>query len=158
MTEPSNWRDVKAKARGVDPTWDSAERVQRRAAMRREMLASVSGAQLADIRKQLGLTQAQLGGVSWISTAFDGPRCRLAASRKGPDGGGDISELLREAVPGPALGQAPAEIPMIVTGVRLPSAIVERLDALAGNDKASCLLRGKASPGGIPHFTDGRWW
>lgn len=74
------------------------------------------------------------------------------------DGGGDISELLREAVPGPALGQAPAEIPMIVTGVRLPSAIVERLDALAGNDKASCLLRGKASPGGIPHFTDGRWW
>lgn len=51
------------------------------------------------------------------------------------DGGGDISELLRDAVPGPALGPAPQEIPMIVTGVRLPSAIVERLDALAGNDK-----------------------
>jgi len=44
---------------------------------------------------------------------------------------GDISELLRDTVPGPA----PAEIPMIVTGVRPPSAIVERLDAIAGNDK-----------------------
>jgi len=51
------------------------------------------------------------------------------------DGGGDISELLRDAVPGPDLGPAPAEIPMIVTGVRLPSATVERLDELAGNDK-----------------------
>jgi len=51
------------------------------------------------------------------------------------DGGGDISELLRDAVPGPDLGQAPAEIPMIVTGVRLPSITVQRLDALAGNDK-----------------------
>jgi hypothetical protein len=53
------------------------------------------------------------------------------------DGGGDISELLRGAVPGPDLGAAPSsgEIPMIVTGVRLPSATVERLDALAGNDK-----------------------
>jgi DNA-binding XRE family transcriptional regulator len=69
MTEPSNWRDVKAKARGVDPTWDSTERVERRAAMRREMLASVSGAQLADIRKQLGLTQAQLAEAAGLSQA-----------------------------------------------------------------------------------------
>jgi Ribbon-helix-helix protein, copG family len=54
------------------------------------------------------------------------------------DSGGDISELLRDAVRGPDLGPAPspAEIPMIVTGVRLPAATVERLDALAGNDKA----------------------
>ena len=51
------------------------------------------------------------------------------------DGGGDISALLRDAVTGPDLGRAPAEIPMIVTGVRLPSAVVQRLDALAGNDK-----------------------
>jgi hypothetical protein len=51
------------------------------------------------------------------------------------DGGGDISELLRDAVRGPDLGAAPVEIPMIVTGVRLPSAVVERLDALAGNEK-----------------------
>jgi len=53
------------------------------------------------------------------------------------DGGGDISELLRGAARGPELGPAPnaMEIPMIVTGVRLPSDTVERLDALAGNDK-----------------------
>jgi hypothetical protein len=53
------------------------------------------------------------------------------------DSGGDISELLRGAAPGPDLGPTPnpADIPMIVTGVRLPSATVERLDALAGNDK-----------------------
>jgi hypothetical protein len=51
------------------------------------------------------------------------------------DSGGDICELLRDAVPGPDLGAAPAEIPMIVTGVRLPSATIDRLDALAGNDK-----------------------
>ncbi|WP_432976484.1 ribbon-helix-helix protein, CopG family [Dactylosporangium sp. CA-233914] len=51
------------------------------------------------------------------------------------NGGGDISEVLRGGVRGPDLGPAPAEIPMIVTGVRLPAAVVERLDALAGNDK-----------------------
>jgi hypothetical protein len=53
------------------------------------------------------------------------------------NGGGDISELLRDAVPGPDLGPAPAPetIPMIVTGVRLPSDVVHRLDRLAGNDK-----------------------
>jgi len=36
---------------------------------------------------------------------------------------------------GPELGPPPAELPMIVTGVRLPSATVQRLDELAGNDK-----------------------
>lgn len=53
------------------------------------------------------------------------------------DAGGDISELLRGAVRGPNLGPAPnpADVPMIVTGVRLPSDMVERLDAIAGNDK-----------------------
>ena len=53
------------------------------------------------------------------------------------DGGGDISELLRGAGSGPDLGPAPnpGDIPMIVTGVRLSSATVQRLDALAENDK-----------------------
>lgn len=53
------------------------------------------------------------------------------------DAGGDISDLLRDAAPGPDLGPAPSagDIPMIVTGVRLPTAMVERLDAFAGNDK-----------------------
>jgi Ribbon-helix-helix protein, copG family len=53
------------------------------------------------------------------------------------DGGGDVSELLRDAAPGADLGPAPSPetIPMLVTGVRLPSSVVQRLDALAGNDK-----------------------
>ncbi|MCW6003777.1 hypothetical protein K1W54_04170 [Micromonospora sp. CPCC 205371] len=54
------------------------------------------------------------------------------------DGGGDISELLRDAAVAPDLGPAPnpENVPMIVTGVRLSSAAVQQLDELAGNDKA----------------------
>ncbi|MFC0526336.1 helix-turn-helix domain-containing protein [Phytohabitans kaempferiae] len=65
----TNWRDVKAKAQANDPEWNSVERVGRRAQMRQEMLASVSGAQLAEIRKQLGLTQAQLAEATGLSQA-----------------------------------------------------------------------------------------
>jgi hypothetical protein len=56
MSKPNSWRDVKANAQAADSTWDSPERQARRARMRQEMMASVSGAQLAEIRKQLGLT------------------------------------------------------------------------------------------------------
>ena len=69
MTEAVNWRDVKAKARAADPSWDSAERVARRREMREQMLSSVGGAQLAEIRKQLGVTQAQLGDATGLSQA-----------------------------------------------------------------------------------------
>ena len=58
MTEPANWRDVKAKACAADPTWNSAERVARRQQMREQMLAAVSGAQLVEIRQRTSL----LGG------------------------------------------------------------------------------------------------
>lgn len=69
MSKPTTWRDVKTKARAADPTWDTEERVQRRARMREEMLASVSGSQLAEIRKQLGLTQTQLAETAGLSQA-----------------------------------------------------------------------------------------
>lgn len=69
MSGASKWRDVKTQARAADPTWDNAERQERRASMRQQMLASVSGAQLADIRKQLGLTQAQLAETAGLSQA-----------------------------------------------------------------------------------------
>ena len=68
----TNWRDVKTKARAADPEWDSAQRVKRRARMRREMLTAVSGTQLAEIRKQLGLTQAQLAEATGL------PRARIS--------------------------------------------------------------------------------
>jgi hypothetical protein len=43
MTASSHWRETKATARTTDPTWDTEERVARRARMREEMLASMSG-------------------------------------------------------------------------------------------------------------------
>ncbi|HZM78261.1 MAG TPA: helix-turn-helix transcriptional regulator [Candidatus Limnocylindrales bacterium] len=69
MSAASNWRDVKAKARAADPTWDTEERATRRARMREEMLASVSGAQLAEIRKQLGLAQVELAESAGLTQA-----------------------------------------------------------------------------------------
>jgi DNA-binding XRE family transcriptional regulator len=69
MSKPTPWRDVKAKAQESDPTWDVPERTARRARMREEMLATVSGAQLAEIRKQLGLTQSQLAEATGLSQA-----------------------------------------------------------------------------------------
>jgi hypothetical protein len=52
MTDAVNGRDVKAKARALDPTWDSEDRITRRQQTREQMLAAVSGAQLAEIRQQ----------------------------------------------------------------------------------------------------------
>ncbi|MFI7078350.1 helix-turn-helix domain-containing protein [Micromonospora sp. NPDC049903] len=69
MSEATNWRDVKAKARAADPEWDTEERVAQRTRMREQMLASVSGAQLAEIRKQLGMTQTQLAEAAGLSQA-----------------------------------------------------------------------------------------
>jgi len=43
MTKATNWRDVKAKARALDPTWDSDLRVARRQRMRAQMLAPRPG-------------------------------------------------------------------------------------------------------------------
>lgn len=60
---------MKAKSRAIDPEWDSEERVARRAQMREQMLASISGAQLAEIRKQLGMTQTQLAEAAALSQA-----------------------------------------------------------------------------------------
>jgi DNA-binding XRE family transcriptional regulator len=69
MTDGANWRDVKAKARKIDPAWDEPERTARRGQFREQMLASVSGAQLAEIRKQLGMTQIQLAEAAGLSQA-----------------------------------------------------------------------------------------
>ncbi|MEV0429578.1 helix-turn-helix transcriptional regulator [Micromonospora sp. NPDC050495] len=69
MTGGENWQDVKAKARQIDPAWDAPDRVARRGRMREQMLASVSGAQLAEIRKQLGMTQIQLAEAAGLTQA-----------------------------------------------------------------------------------------
>ncbi|MDT4992074.1 MAG: hypothetical protein QOE51_334 [Actinoplanes sp.] len=69
MTDAVNWQDAKAKARVVDSSWDDEDRVTRRRQMREQMLASVGGAQLAEIRKQLGVTQTQLAEATGLSQA-----------------------------------------------------------------------------------------
>ena len=69
MTDSVSRRDAKAKARAIDPAWDGEERVARRRQMRAQMLASVGGAQLAEIRKQLGVTQTQLAEATGLSQA-----------------------------------------------------------------------------------------
>ena len=69
MSGSANWREVKAKARALDPSWDSNDRVARRQQMRAEMLAAVSGAQLAEIRRQLGMTQTQLAEAAALTQA-----------------------------------------------------------------------------------------
>jgi transcriptional regulator with XRE-family HTH domain len=69
MSNASNWRDVKTEARAIDPEWDRPERVARRGRMREQMLASVRGAQLAEIRKQLDMTQTQLAEAAGVSQA-----------------------------------------------------------------------------------------
>ncbi|MGC4745720.1 helix-turn-helix domain-containing protein [Micromonospora sp. DT201] len=69
MTGGADWRDVKAKARELDPLWDHPDRVARRAQQREQMLASVSGGQLAEIRKQLGITQTQLAEAAGLTQA-----------------------------------------------------------------------------------------
>ncbi|GAA2469065.1 hypothetical protein Ahu01nite_001560 [Winogradskya humida] len=69
MTGSANWREVKAKARELDPSRDDSDRVARRQRMRTEMLAAVSGAQLAEIRQQLGMTQTQLAEAAGLSQA-----------------------------------------------------------------------------------------
>lgn len=68
MSTTANWSEVKVEARTVDPDWNHPDRINRRARMREEMLASVSGAQL-DLRKQIGLTQAQLARATGLTQA-----------------------------------------------------------------------------------------
>jgi hypothetical protein len=55
------WEDTKRQVREMHPDWDSAERVAARERSRGEMRAEQRGYQLAQLRKNVGLTQAQHG-------------------------------------------------------------------------------------------------
>jgi DNA-binding XRE family transcriptional regulator len=69
MNDFVDWREVKEELRATDPSWDSPARAEQRQEIRAEMLAAVSGARLAEIRRQLGLTQAQLAAATGLSQA-----------------------------------------------------------------------------------------
>jgi len=76
---PVSWREVKAKARQVDPQWDSPQRIEHRARVREDLLARVGGAQLADLRRQAGLTQVQLAAATGLTQA------RISQIERGKD-------------------------------------------------------------------------
>lgn len=63
------WEDTKRRIREIDPDWDSPERVAERERSREQMRAEQRGHQLAELRKQCGLTQAELAGLMGISQA-----------------------------------------------------------------------------------------
>ncbi|GHH72532.1 putative antitoxin HigA3 [Streptosporangium violaceochromogenes] len=88
MSEFVKWSDTKAKIREIDSEGDSPERVAAREAGREQLRAELRGAQLAEIRKRLGVSQArvsqarvsqiehgQIGGLDTLRsyvTALDG--------------------------------------------------------------------------------------
>ena len=54
------WEDTKREIRELEPGWDAPDRVAERERSRAEMRAEQRGYQLAQLRKNAGLTQAQV--------------------------------------------------------------------------------------------------
>ncbi|MFF4773754.1 helix-turn-helix domain-containing protein [Microtetraspora fusca] len=84
MSEFVRWSDTKAKIREIDPDWDSPERVAGREAGREQLRAELRGAQLAEMRKRLGVSQKLLAARMGISQA------RVSQIEHGQVGGMDV--------------------------------------------------------------------
>jgi len=63
------WEDAKRRIREINPDWDSPERVEARERSREELRAEQRGYQLAQLRKNAGLTQAQVAAAMEVSQA-----------------------------------------------------------------------------------------
>jgi predicted XRE-type DNA-binding protein len=63
------WEDAKQAIRELEPGWDSPERVAERERSRAEMRAEQRGYQLAQLRKNSGLTQAQVAVMMGVTQA-----------------------------------------------------------------------------------------
>jgi predicted XRE-type DNA-binding protein len=63
------WEDTKRQVRELNPDWDAPERVASRERSRAAMRAEQRGHQLAQLRKNTGLTQAQVATVMGVSQA-----------------------------------------------------------------------------------------
>ncbi|MFD4429165.1 helix-turn-helix domain-containing protein [Nocardia sp. NPDC058497] len=63
------WEETKRRARELDPTWDSPERVASREESREQMRAEQRGNQLAELRNQCGVTQAEVARLMGVSQA-----------------------------------------------------------------------------------------
>ncbi len=63
------WQDAKRRIREISPDWDSPDRVAARERSRAELRAEQRGYQLAQLRKNMGLTQAQVAVAMGVSQA-----------------------------------------------------------------------------------------
>lgn len=59
------WEDTKRRVRELNPDWEAPERM----AARERSRAALRGAQLAQLRKNIGLTQTQVAGMMGVSQA-----------------------------------------------------------------------------------------
>ncbi|MGH3569656.1 MAG: hypothetical protein ACRDRH_27315 [Pseudonocardia sp.] len=73
MSQTSSWRDVKDRARRIDPDRDSPERVTDRGRIREELLSRVDGSRLAEIRRSVGMTQVRLAEATGVGPGSDQP-------------------------------------------------------------------------------------
>jgi predicted XRE-type DNA-binding protein len=64
-----SWEEAKRRAHEIDPTWDSSDRVAARDESRERMRAEQRGHQLAELRKQSGVTQNQIAELMEVSQA-----------------------------------------------------------------------------------------
>lgn len=63
------WEGTKREIRELEPGWDSPDRVAERERSRAEMRAEQRGYQLAQLRKNAGLTQAQVAALMGVTQA-----------------------------------------------------------------------------------------
>ena len=63
------WEDTKRQARELNPDWDAPERVVGRERGRSALRAEQRGYQLAQLRKNTGLTQVQIAAMMGVSQA-----------------------------------------------------------------------------------------
>jgi predicted XRE-type DNA-binding protein len=63
------WEDTKREIRELEPSWDAPDRVVERERSRAEMRAEQRGYQLAQLRKNAGLTQAQVAAMMGVTQA-----------------------------------------------------------------------------------------
>ena len=63
------WEDTKREIRELEPDWDDPDRVAERERSRAEMRAEQRGYQLAQLRKNAGLTQVQIAALMGVTQA-----------------------------------------------------------------------------------------
>jgi predicted XRE-type DNA-binding protein len=63
------WEDTKRRIREIDPDWDAPERVAARERSLEDLRAEQRGYQLAQLRKNADLTQAQVAAAMGVSQA-----------------------------------------------------------------------------------------